>query len=86
MIAAIGKVGQEILKHLYTGKKWVGTQSTAAAAFAAKKGHPGISKAITGTAQRGNQAIKYGVTSAKKYPKTAAALGGAVLWDILDND
>ncbi len=97
MITAIGKVGQEILKHLYTGKKWVGTQSTAAAAFAAKKGHPGISKAITGTAQRGNQAMsgiskkthlgnKYLGKKIKKYPKTSAALGGAVAWDILDND
>ena len=46
MITAIGKVGKEILKHLYTGKKWVGTQSKTAAAFAAKKGHPNISLSL----------------------------------------
>ena len=86
MIAAIGKVGQEILKHLYTGKKWVGTQSTAAAAFAAKKGHPGISKAITGTSKRTGEGVKWIEKSAKKYPKTTAGIGGAVLWDILDKD
>jgi hypothetical protein len=83
---AAGKVGQEILKHLYTGKKWVGTQSVKAADFAGKKGYPKVSKAITGTAQRGNQAIKYGVSQAKKYPRTASAIGGAVAWDMLDNE
>ena len=85
MIPAIGKVGHQILKHLYTGKKWVGTQSVKAADFVGKKGYPNVSKAITGTAQKGNQAIKYGVSQAKKYPKTASAIGGAVAWDILDD-
>ena len=86
MIQAIGKVGHEILKHLYTGKKWIGTQSVKAASFAAKKGHPHISKTITGVSQKGNLGIKWGVEKAKKYPRTASAIGGAAAWDFLDKD
>ena len=86
MITAIGKVGQEILKHLYTGKKWVGAQSVKAAGFAAKKGHPHISKTITGVSQKGNVAIKWADKTARKYPKSASAVGGAALWDFLDRD
>ena len=86
MISAIGKVGQEILKHLYTGKKWVGVKSKVAAEFAAKKGYKKTSQAITGVSQKGNLGIKWGVEKAKKYPKTAAGLGGAIGWDILDKD
>ena len=86
MITAIGKVGQEILKHLYTGKKWIGTQSRVASELAAKKGYVKTSKAITGVSQKGNLGIKWGVEKAKKYPKTAAGLGGAIGWDILDKD
>ena len=86
MIQAIGKVGQEILKHLYTGKKWVGAQSVKAAGFAATKGHPQVSKAITGISQKGNVGIKWIDKTARKYPKSAAAIGGAAIWDFLDND
>jgi hypothetical protein len=86
MITAIGKVGQEILKHLYTGKKWIGTQSRVASELAAKKGYVKTSKAITGVSQKGNIAIKWGAKKAKEYPKTASAIGGAALWDILDKD
>ena len=86
MITAIGKVGQEILKHLYTGKKWVGVKSKVAAELAAKKGYVKTSKAITGVSQKGNLGIKWGVEKAKKYPRTASAIGGAALWNILDKD
>ena len=67
MITAIGKVGQEILKHLYTGKKWVGVKSKVAAELAAKKGYVKTSKTITGVSQKGNLGIKWGVEKAKKY-------------------
>ena len=86
MIAAIGKVGHKILQHLYTGKKWVGTQSKVASELAAKKGYVKTSKAITGISQKGNLGIKLGVKKAKEYPKTASAIGGAAAWDFLDND
>ena len=85
MIQAIGKVGQEILKHLYTGKKWIGTQSKEAASFAAKKGHPHVSKTITGVSQKGNLGIKWGAKKAKEYPKIASAIGGAATIKFLDD-
>ena len=84
MIAAIGKVGHKVLQHLYTGKKWVGTQSKVASELAAKKGYVKTSKAITGISQKGNLGIKWADKTARKYPKSASAVGGAALWDFLD--
>ena len=85
-VAAAGTFGRQILKHLYKGQKWVGKKSALAADLSAKKGWHGTSKFITGTSQRTSQGIKWTKKTAKKYPKTTAALGGAVAWDILDKD
>ena len=85
MIAAIGKVGHKVLQHLYTGKKWIGTQSIKAADFAGKKGYAKTSKVITGVSQKGNQGIKYGIAQAKKYPRTASAIAGAATIKFLDD-
>jgi hypothetical protein len=82
---AAGTFGKQILKHLYTGKKWVGTQSVKAADFAGKKGYAKTSKVITGVSQKGNQGIKYGVAQAKKYPRTASAIAGAATIKFLDD-
>ena len=83
---AAGTFGRQILKKLYTGQKWVGKKTALGADIAAKKGYHGTSKFITGTSQRTSQGIKWAKKKAKKYPKTAAAIGGAAAWDILDND
>ena len=83
---AAGTFGKEILKRLYTGKKWVGTKSVKAADFAGKKGFVKTSKVITGVSQKGNQAIKWADKTARKYPRSASALGGAAAWDIIDTD
>ena len=83
---AAGTFGRQILKHLYKGQKWVGKKSALAADLAAKKGYTGTSKFITGTSQKTSKGITWAGKKAKKYPKTAAALGGAVAWDILDKD
>ncbi len=83
---AAGTFGRQILKKLYTGQKWVGKKTALGADFAAKKGYHGTSKFITGTSQRTSQGIKWAKKKAKKYPKTAAAIGGAAAWDFLDND
>jgi len=83
---AAGHFGRQILKHLGKGQKWVGKKSALAAKELAAKGHHGTSKFITGTSQRTSQGIKWAKKKAKKYPKTAAAIGGAAAWDILDRD
>ena len=84
--AAAGTFGKQILKHLYTGQKWVGKKAAKAATYAGEKGYPGTSKFITGTSKRTSEGIKWAKKKAKKYPKTAAGIGGAVAWDILDRD
>ena len=83
---AAGTFGRQILKKLYTGQKWVGKKTALGADIAAKKGYHGTSKFITGTSQKTSQGIKWAKKKAKKYPKTAAAIGGAATWNILDSD
>ena len=83
---AAGTFGKQILKHLYTGQKWVGKKSALAADLAAKKGFHGTSKFITGTSQKTSKGITWVGKKAKKYPKTAAGIGGAAAWDFLDKD
>ena len=85
-VVSAGKFGHQILKHLYKGQKWVGKKSALAADLSDKKGWHGTSKFITGTSQKTSKGIKWAGKKAKKYPKTTAALGGAVAWDILDKD
>jgi|TARA_Y100000310_G_C20117721_1_gene550041 hypothetical protein len=84
-IAAAGTVGLRILRTLYKGKKWIGRGSKKASEFAAKH-HPPTSKAITGASQKVHKGTKYVARKIKKYPKSSAAIGGAIGWDILDND
>ena len=52
----------------------------------AGKHHAGTSKFITGTSQKVHKGTRWVGKKIKKYPKTSAALGGAVAWDILDRD
>ena len=85
-VVGAGRFGHQILKTLYKGQKWVGKKTAIGADLAAKKGWHGTSKFMTGTSQKTSQGIKWAKKKAKKYPKTAAAIGGAAAWDILDND
>ena len=84
-VAAAGSVGLRILKTLYKGKKWIGKGSKKAAEFAGKH-HAGTSKFITGTTQKVHKGTRWAGKKIKKYPKTAAAIGGAAAWDFLDKD
>ena len=85
-VVGAGRFGHQILKTLYKGQKWVGKKTAIGADLAAKKGWHGTSKFMTGTSQKTSKGIKWAKTKAKKYPKTAAALGGAAAWDILEKD
>ena len=83
---AAGRVGVSMLKYLYKGKKKLGKFAKKSAEYTAKKGHTKVSQAITGASQKGHiYSKKFGKTL-KKYPKTSAAVTGAVAWDILDRD
>ena len=85
-VVGAGRFGHQILKTLYKGQKWVGKKTAIGADLAAKKGWHGTSKFMTGTSQKTSQGIKWAKKKAKKYPKTASAIGGAAAWDFLDND
>ena len=81
-----GSMGLKILRTLYKGKKKIGSASKKAASFAAKKGHAKTSQFITGVSQKTHKGTKWAKRTIKKYPKSSAALGGAIGWDMLDND
>ena len=83
---AAGRVGVSMLRYLYKGKKKLGKLSQTLSAKAGKAGFAKTSQGITGASQKGHiYSRKFGKTI-KKYPKTSAAVTGAVAWDILDRD
>ena len=85
-VAAAGTVGLRILKALYKGKKWIGRGSKTLSAKAGKAGFAKTSQAISGVSKKAHLGTKYLGKKIKKYPKTSAAVTGAVGWDILDKD
>ena len=80
-----GRIGVAFLEKLYKGKSFIGKHSIKAADLAAKKGHPLLSKTITGVSQKGNLGIKWSAKKAKEYPKIASAIGGAATIKFLDD-
>ena len=85
MIPAIGRVGTEFLKKLYQGKSFIGKKSKEAVTTLGNKGHAKSAKVLDAVMTKGNKGINYGVATAKKYPKSASAVGGASLMAFLDD-
>ena len=83
---AAGRIGVSMLKYLYKGKAKLGKAAKKSAEYAAQKGHAKTSQFITGVSQKGHTYSKKFGKTIKKYPKTSAAVTGAVGWDILDRD
>ena len=72
---------------LYTKQKKDGKGTAFLADKAAKRVIQKLAKAITGASQKTTFRIKKSVGKAiKEYPKSAAALGGAIGFDIFDDD
>ena len=86
MIPAIGRVGVAFLDKLYKGKSFIGKKTKESVTFLGNKGYAKSARALDIAATKGNKAIKWTDKTARKYPKSTAALGGAVAWDIVDND
>jgi hypothetical protein len=83
---AAGRVGVSMLKYLYKGKKKLGKGMEWGAKKAEQAKWTKTSQAISGVSKKGHEySRKFGKT-VKKYPKTSAAVTGAVAWDILDKD
>ena len=81
-----GSMALRFLRTLYGAKAKVGKASKAAASFAGKKGFTKSSQFITGASQKTHKGTKLAKRYIKKYPKSSAAIGGAIGWDMLDND
>jgi len=85
MMVAAGKLGIEIVKKLKFGKSFVGKKSKEAVTKLGNKGHPTAARVLDAVMIKGNKGINYGVKQAKKYPKSASAVGGASLMAFLDD-
>ncbi len=81
-----GSVGLRILRTLYGAKAKIGKTTKAASNLAAKKGLTNTSKFITGASQKTHKGTKLAKKYIKKYPKSSAAVGGAIGYDIFDSD
>jgi|TARA_R100000908_G_scaffold62356_1_gene41505 hypothetical protein len=81
-----GGHAMRFLRTLYKGKKKLGSATKKAAEFAAKKDMPKTSQFITGASQKAHKGTMTAKKYAKKYPKTAAAISGAVAFDMFDDD
>jgi len=82
---AAGSTALRFLRTLYKAKKKVGKGASMAAGYAGKKGFAKTSQAITGASQKTHKGFMASKRAIKKYPKTSAAIGGAVAWDMLDD-
>jgi len=85
MIPAIGRVGVKFLEKLYKGKSFAGKKTGDVVKHLSAKGHHKAAKYTNLAAQNVNKGINYGIATAKKYPKSASAVGGAIAFDIIDD-
>jgi hypothetical protein len=81
-----GSFGAKFLKKLYQGKRAMGKASKSAASFAAKKNYAKTSQFITGASKKTHKGFMNVKKAAYKYPKSAAAVSGALAWDIVDRN
>ena len=83
---AAGGAAMKMLRMLYKAKKKIGKGSAIAADKAGKAGFTNTSKIISGTSQKVHSGTMKAKKLAKKYPKSTAAITGAIGYDIFDDD
>lgn len=81
-----GSAGMKFLRMLYQGKAKMGKGTKMAADYTGKRGFTKTSKVISGVGQKSQQGYIKSKKLIKKYPKTASAVGGAVAFDMFDDD
>ena len=86
MITAIGKVGQQFVKKLYQGKTFAGKKTKETVQYLTNKNMPKAARAVDIAGTKVNKGIKFADKKIRKYPRTASAIGGAVAFDMIDND
>ena len=83
---AAGGAAMKMLRMLYKAKRKTGKGFAMAADKAGQAGFTKTSKVISGTSQKTQKGYIATKKLAKKYPKSAAAITGAVGYDIFDSD
>jgi len=81
-----GTAAFKILRGLYRGKKAVRSGTKSASKFFASKKMPGTAKFAESVGKQATAGTRYATKGIKNNPKTASFVGGAMIWDILDND
>ena len=81
-----GRIGASFLEKLYKGKSFMGKKTGDAVKHLSAKGHTKTAKYTNLEAQNVNKGIKYADKTIRKYPKSASAVGGAIAFDIFDDD
>jgi hypothetical protein len=81
-----GRIGASFLEKLYKGKSFMGKKTGDAVKHLSAKGHTKTAKYTNLAAQNVNKGIKYADKTIRKYPKSASAVGGAIAFDIFDDE
>ena len=81
-----GRIGASFLEKLYKGKSFMGKKTGDAVKHLSAKGHTKTAKYTNLAEQNVNKGIKYADKTIRKYPKSASAVGGAIAFDIFDDD
>ena len=81
-----GRIGASFLEKLYKGKSFMGKKTGDAVKHLSAKGHHKTAKYTNLAAQNVNKGIKFTDKTIRKYPKSASALGGAIAFDIFDDE
>jgi len=81
-----GRIGASFLEKLYKGKSFMGKKTGDAVKHLSAKRHTKTAKYTNLAAQNVNKGINYADKTIRKYPKSASAVGGAIAFDIFDDD
>ena len=81
-----GSMAFHMLRTLYKSKKLVRTGANKASKFAASKNWGKSAKAAEAVGKKITSGSRQVGKTIKKYPKSASAIGGAIAWDMFDND
>ena len=81
-----GSMALKMLRTLYKAKKGIRTGASTSSKFLASKGMDKSAKVAEAVGKKVTSGSRQAGKTIKKYPKTASAVGGAIAFDIFDDD
>jgi len=81
-----GSAGIKMLRTLYKGKVKLKKGTKKAADYLGIKGHAKTSSFVSGVGKKSQAGYRKAKSLAREYPKSAAALTGAIAWDMFDDE